>query len=106
MFNCYTGRVQKNGPPCDKSVKYAGLCELSSIFLGKKQNKQAKQTFFELVNVVLYQKGSLGIMLLPMFHKFQLENSNFKKFSKKYLEIAKILPFSLKLLVIIGHTSQ
>ena len=72
----------------------------------KKLNKQAKQTFFDLVIVVLYQKCTLGMMYLPKLHKFQLENSNFKKFSKNYLEIAKIFTFPFKLLVIIGHTSQ
>ena len=44
--------------------------------------------------------------VIPMFCKFQLENGNFKKFSKNYLEMAKILPITLKLLVIVGHTSQ
>ena len=36
----------------------------------------------------------------------KLENGNLKKFSKKFLQIAKISPFSLQLLVVIGHTNR
>ena len=47
-----TEGLLKNGPSSSKLMQYAVFLKSSATFLGKYKNKQTKQTFFKLINVI------------------------------------------------------
>ena len=83
-------------------MQFADFFKFSSIFWKKIKNKHAKQTSFDNMKIASAKIHTL-IEKNPYICKFCLKNGYLKRLSKKYIEVAETLAFSLNPFFVISQ---